>query len=74
MAKIILEPGETFEHSHTGSSNTKLIAGALEVEFGNHSQRLAPGQSITVPAHTPHTLRNCAEGESVIQCEKHIRQ
>ena len=71
MAKIVLDVGETFEHSHRRESATKLLTGDLEVEFGGQTHHLAPGDSITVPGETPHTLRNCAPGESVVQCDWH---
>ena len=44
-------------HYHAEESY-QVLAGTLEVRLGKEWQRVAPGQTLTVPKGTPHTLRN----------------
>ena len=40
-----------------------MVSGTLDVCVGGEWRKLATGESVTVPAGTPHTLRNESEAE-----------
>src|SRR5439155_3029646 len=51
-------------HIHpTAAESYEVLAGTLDVCVGDRWRQLAPGQSVTVPAGTPHTLKNGSGGE-----------
>lgn len=57
----ILAPGFAGPPLHTHPSaeeSYEVLAGTLDVCVDGAWQQLKPGQSVTVPAGTPHTLRN----------------
>jgi mannose-6-phosphate isomerase-like protein (cupin superfamily) len=68
MAKIILEPGEVFEHFHSESSQTVLLEGRVQMTFGSHHLSLVQNEVVPVPAHQSHTLTNVGLTEAVVWC------
>jgi mannose-6-phosphate isomerase-like protein (cupin superfamily) len=46
-------------HLHpTAEESYAVVSGTLDVCVGDHWRKLATGESVTVPAGTPHTLKN----------------
>ena len=46
-------------HIHpTAEESYAVVSGTLDVCVGDEWRKLAPGESVTVPAGTPHTLKN----------------
>ena len=63
---ITLEPGEAREHvlsSHEGEEFLYALEGPLEIEYGNDTYVLQPGDSIYYDSIVPHQVRSHA-GES----------
>jgi mannose-6-phosphate isomerase-like protein (cupin superfamily) len=69
MAKIILEPGEVFEHFHSESSQTVLLEGLVQMTFGNNHLSLIPNEAVPVSAHQSHILTNVGTTEAVVWCD-----
>lgn len=70
MARIILEPGEAFEHYHAGRSLTMLTSGNAELHMTGSVQSLELQRPVEVPPATAHRLVNVGPGEAVIYCGK----
>ena len=68
MAKIILEPGEVFEHFHSEPSQTVLLEGLVQMTFGEKFVPLVLNQMVDVPAQMSHTLKNVGTKEAVVWC------
>lgn len=68
MAIIILEPGEVFEHYHSEVSETDVLRGSVRCAFNGEVLRMHPGDSVTIPADTPHTLENVGSVEAHVGC------
>lgn len=68
MAKIILEPGEQFEHFHSEPSKTILLKGEAKINFRNVEMPLIIQNAVEVPALASHTLVNVGMNEAVIWC------
>jgi mannose-6-phosphate isomerase-like protein (cupin superfamily) len=68
MAKIILEPGEVFEHFHSESSQTVLLEGRVQMAFGEKMIPLVVNQAVNVPAQQSHTLTNSGATDAVVWC------
>jgi len=52
-------------HTHpTAEESYAVVSGPLDVCVGSQWRKLAPGEAVTVPAGTPHTLKN-ESGEEV---------
>ncbi len=71
MAKIILDPGEVFEHYHTGTSTTTLLDGDAELTIGDRKVALVRGVVTSVPAGTPHAIHNIGSTVVLIDCGVH---
>ena len=71
MAKIILVPGEQFEHMHSSSSVTRLDAGSVELQLPDATHILREGEEIQVPAQTSHRLVNIGSTDAVVYCGGH---
>jgi len=54
MAIIELDSGETFEHIHRTQSTTSCISGRVDFGIGGNWRPLQLGETIEVPANTPH--------------------
>ncbi|WP_165246622.1 cupin domain-containing protein [Paludisphaera soli] len=51
-------------HVHPEAEESyEVLSGTLDVRVGREWRRLGPGESVTVPAGTPHTLRNTSGAE-----------
>ena len=68
MAKIILEPGEQFEHYHAGPSVTELLEGSVRLDMRDQIQTLKTGEKIDVPAAAAHTLVNTGATPAAVFC------
>jgi quercetin dioxygenase-like cupin family protein len=71
MAEIVLEPGEVFEHRHSSTSTTTLIAGSVEFAMAGRARVLVEGETILVPADVPHVSTNIGQGPARIGCGLH---
>jgi transcriptional regulator with XRE-family HTH domain/quercetin dioxygenase-like cupin family protein len=60
-------PGDDFVR-HAGHEFNYLMAGRLEIEVGSQRFELAPGDSLTFPATTPHRLSNPWEETAELMC------
>jgi quercetin dioxygenase-like cupin family protein len=72
MARIQLEEGEVFQHTHSSASETTLEAGEATLTFAGKTQRLMIGDTVAVPADTSHVVRNVGRGTATVQCGKHV--
>lgn len=68
MAKIILEPGERFEHYHSEPSVTEALEGAIKLEMNAQARTLKVGEKIEVPSATAHTLVNIGATPAAVSC------
>uniref|UniRef100_UPI003B21A1CD cupin domain-containing protein n=1 Tax=Streptomyces antimycoticus TaxID=68175 RepID=UPI003B21A1CD len=68
---IILEPGEEFEHYHSGPSTSTLEKGTADIRQSGRQQTLIVGESIITPAMTSHTLINTGTAAAAINCGNH---
>jgi mannose-6-phosphate isomerase-like protein (cupin superfamily) len=67
MAQITLKPNESFEHTHSKKSYTKLLKGKGILKMENKVFSLRPGAKIEIPANVSHIVINeSAEDLSVI--------
>lgn len=53
-------------HSHHNEELYLCLSGRVEVTVGEETQTLEPNSAVYIPSNVPHSLRNLAEGESVI--------
>ena len=67
MARIELEPGERFEHTHSAASTTYLISGQVEVEVGGVAVPLS-STPMAIPGNTPHVMVNVGSVIAVVGC------
>ncbi len=49
MAKIILEPGEQFEHFHSEKSLSELLSGDALIKFGDSEEMMVVGRIVHIP-------------------------
>jgi len=68
MAKIILSPGECFEHSHDQPSETFLLAGDVEFECDTKSQVLRIGKPVRVLENVSHKVTNIGRTDATVGC------
>jgi len=68
MAKIILEPNESFEHFHSENSSTILLSGSAYYRAGNLEHALEIDVPVLTPANQSHILTNMGKVECVIGC------
>lgn len=68
MAKIILEPNETFEHFHSEVSTTTLLEGRAHYRAGDIERDLERGIAILTPANQSHILTNTGEAACILGC------
>lgn len=68
MAKIILEPNESFEHFHSEKSSTILLDGSAFYRSGNVECFLERNIEMLTPANQSHTLTNTGQTECIIGC------
>lgn len=68
MARIILKPGEAFQHLHQTDSCSKIARGLVELDCNGKKQVLEEGQRIQVPAGVVHTFSNLGAGHAHIDC------
>lgn len=69
MAKIILEPNETFEHFHSEDSTTILLEGKAHYRAGNIEHALECDIPVLTPANQSHILTNIGDVECVLGCK-----
>ena len=68
MAKIILEPHESFEHFHSEESTTTLLEGSANYQCGSLQRSLLLKEVVLTPAHQSHILTNTGNEDCVISC------
>lgn len=68
MAKIILEPFETFEHFHNVESTTTLINGAARCKVGGEYNILELQKPLIIPANQSHMIENIGSTPCVLEC------
>jgi quercetin dioxygenase-like cupin family protein len=68
MAEIILEPGETFEHSHAQASTTMLLQGQGILELDDQRHQLVAGDKVFIRPNARHILRNTGKDVLRIEC------
>ena len=54
------------EHSHQNEEVYICLSGRVQVTVGSETAFLEPITAVYIPPNIPHSLRNVAEGESVI--------
>ena len=68
MAQITLEPGESFEHYHSEASQSVLLEGLADFEYGGTRSPMIIGKEILIASDTIHTMYNTGEKNAVINC------
>lgn len=68
MAKIILEPNETFEHFHSEDSTTTLLKGSAQYLAGSVKYALEIDRTVLTPARQSHILTNTGSIDCIIHC------
>ncbi|MGE5620794.1 MAG: cupin domain-containing protein [Sphingomonadaceae bacterium] len=53
-------------HAHHNEEVYLCLAGRVEVTVGEETQIMEPVSAVYIPSNVPHSLRNLADGESVI--------
>jgi quercetin dioxygenase-like cupin family protein len=65
---MLLEPGETFEHSHQGSSITTLIEGEVDLITEGVRVSLVAGAATPLAPNVSHVLVNVGDGVATVKC------
>ncbi len=52
--------------SHSGEEFIHCVAGLVDLEIVNATQRLSPGDTVSFPGRLPHSYRNAGESEAVL--------
>ena len=68
MATIIIEPGETFEHTHSRQGATILREGDVELEIDGDRRSLQRDVPIQIRAGQHHVMRNVGNTPARIDC------
>jgi len=68
MARIILEPSESFEHYHANPSETIHVSGKVEITLSEESRLMKLGEIIRVPKDTKHIVTNRGETIAEVAC------
>lgn len=68
MAKIILEPNESFEHFHSEESTTTLLEGSAHYKAGDVEYALERDVTVLTPANQSHILTNTGSEDCIIGC------
>ena len=71
MASILLQPGETFEHSHNDTSDTVHVSGKVEFVVGSSKHIMRSGERISTPPHIFHAITNVGSEIAQIDCIHH---
>jgi mannose-6-phosphate isomerase-like protein (cupin superfamily) len=71
MARIVLEPGEVFEHYHSYESYSIRVSGQLELTVGSKSIKLLGNKREIIPANTPHSITNIGKVIGAFDCGSH---
>jgi mannose-6-phosphate isomerase-like protein (cupin superfamily) len=69
MARILLEVGEEFDHTHDVDTHTELINGEATILIGNEKQQLRVNEQIRITAHTRHKIVNTGNSEALFRCD-----
>jgi mannose-6-phosphate isomerase-like protein (cupin superfamily) len=70
MAKITLEPGEQFAHSHAFESSTVLLAGEASLRMQGRDTVLIVNQPVFVPSDTEHVLVATGREKAFLDCAR----
>lgn len=68
MARIILEPNESFEHFHSEDSTTTLLQGNADYSSGETRYTLQHGVSVLTPGSVSHTITNTGDMDCMFNC------
>lgn len=68
MAKIILEPNESFEHFHSEDSSSVLLEGSADYRMGSIEHPLERNVPVLTPANQSHTITNTGSKECMFGC------
>ena len=69
---VFVEPGGFVAATHVHPSQEerfRVLAGTLEMRFGRDTVVARPGDSVVVPADTPHRFRNAGDETARFVCE-----
>jgi quercetin dioxygenase-like cupin family protein len=66
--RMALEPGETFEHTHNGSSTTTLLEGSVDLIVGGTRTALVVGVPTVLAANVSHVLVNTGHEIAMLRC------
>lgn len=69
MARISLEPGEEFEHSHSVTSVSLLKVGRADIRHGEKTEPLTIGVPVVTPAGVSHTIVNTGTIIATVNCQ-----
>jgi quercetin dioxygenase-like cupin family protein len=74
LGVIELEPGSVVpEHSHENEQLGIVLEGSVSFRVGDETQELGPGQTWSIPSHTPHEVHTGPEGAVLIDVFAPIR-
>lgn len=66
--RLLLDPGEVFEHTHLRDSITTLVEGAVDIVVGGERSSLVLDQPTRVPGGMPHVLINVGRQVAMVKC------
>jgi mannose-6-phosphate isomerase-like protein (cupin superfamily) len=69
VARILLEPGEEFEHSHSVASVSLLETGRASIRHGEKTELLTIGVPVVTPANVSHTIVNTGTIIATVNCQ-----
>ena len=58
MAQITLQPNESFEHTHSKDTYTRLQEGEGVLKMGGKEIKMVKGKKYKIPAGQSHTVMN----------------
>jgi mannose-6-phosphate isomerase-like protein (cupin superfamily) len=68
MATIVLEPEESFEHTHIEDSYTELIEGSVDLIMEDSSIRLNVNEPILTRSGVKHRMVNLGTSPASVRC------
>jgi quercetin dioxygenase-like cupin family protein len=75
LGLIELEPGSVVpEHSHENEQLGIMISGSVEFRVGDETRELKPGDTWSIPAHTPHEVHTGPEGAILVDVFAPVRE
>lgn len=66
--RMMLAPGEVFEHRHSSDSITTLVSGSVDLVVAGTTTALRAGVPTPIAANISHKLVNTGREVAVVEC------